>query len=169
MPTDDINLSGFLTDAPMPPYTGAGDWPLLSDWTAVGYGGAVCLEGRVTGHPRLSDGGVIRTSALSRIARDRSWAQTRNTVYALGTPAKQQALPEHIPDILQLVSSPDWDAAVALLMAWTKPRAPLTPLRCREAILELAHLKGHCRRFAAGQPNAMRVRKYVLMVTWSSD
>jgi hypothetical protein len=122
MPADDIDLTQFESDAAMPPVACEGDWPTLNDWTAISYGADICLEGRVHGHPRLPDGGEIRTSAVSRIAKDRTWAKTRNTFYALGVPAPRAAA-EHIPDVLQLICSPDWDAALALLAAWTKPRA----------------------------------------------
>jgi hypothetical protein len=42
------------------------------------------LVGRVTGHPRLSDARVIRTSQLIWLDRNRKWARTWNRIYRLG-------------------------------------------------------------------------------------
>ncbi|MGH7000617.1 MAG: hypothetical protein ACREEA_03850 [Stellaceae bacterium] len=43
------------------------------------------LVGRVFGHLRLRDGARIVSSALVAVAVDCAWAETMNTVYALGT------------------------------------------------------------------------------------
>jgi hypothetical protein len=67
--------------------------PLLESWRAVvmpfkrerGPSPMVLLlAGRVTGHPRLSDGRTIRTSQLIWLDRDRKWARTWNRIYRLG-------------------------------------------------------------------------------------
>jgi hypothetical protein len=42
------------------------------------------LVGRVTGHPRLSDARVIRTSHLIWLDCNRKWARTWNRIYRLG-------------------------------------------------------------------------------------
>ena len=41
------------------------------------------LTGRVSGHPRLADGGFIRTSELIWLDRNRNWARSWNRLYRL--------------------------------------------------------------------------------------
>jgi hypothetical protein len=50
------------------------------------------LVGRVTGHPRLSDGRTVRTSQLIWLDRSLKWARTWNRVYRLGKRANDESI-----------------------------------------------------------------------------
>lgn len=51
-----------------------GSAPRLNRWSAIIDRDAVCLLGRVTGHPRLREGASARTSPVLRIAPAKGWA-----------------------------------------------------------------------------------------------
>lgn len=46
-----------------------------------------CLQGVVSGHPRIPDGSEITTSSLKEIDVKDKKAVTRNTIYTLGEPS----------------------------------------------------------------------------------
>lgn len=48
------------------------------------------LVGRVSGHPRLTDGSTIHTSQLIWLDRKHKWARTWNRVYRLGERANEE-------------------------------------------------------------------------------
>jgi hypothetical protein len=58
--------------------------PLIDRWSAILHRDAVCLIGRVTGHPRLRPGARAITSPLLRIAPAAGWARTWSRTYRLG-------------------------------------------------------------------------------------
>ncbi|MGY0571912.1 DUF6634 family protein [Bradyrhizobium sp. RDM12] len=65
--------------------------PRLEGWALKigrGPGGEyeMALMGRVTGHPRMSDGSQATTTTLIWLDRKHGWARTLNTLYALGEP-----------------------------------------------------------------------------------
>lgn len=68
------------------------------------------LVGRVSGHPRLSDGARIVTSPLVALAADRSWAETINTLYRLGAPG-QGPLPKEWAGRVDLFLRDAWGTA----------------------------------------------------------
>ncbi len=45
------------------------------------------LTGVVTGHPMIPDGHEIRTTAIQEIDLKKGTAQTKNTIYELGSPS----------------------------------------------------------------------------------
>lgn len=68
------------------------------------------LIGLVSGHPRLRDGARIVTSVLVALAADYSWAETMNTVYALGTRG-EGPLPEDWAERLDFLLRDAWGTA----------------------------------------------------------
>ena len=60
----------------------------LDYWSLIVYGKAdtYALQGRVTGHPKLADGGFITTSPIKEINTSENYAITLNTRYELGEP-----------------------------------------------------------------------------------
>jgi len=58
--------------------------PRIDRWSAILHRDAVCLLGRVTGHPRLRPGARAITSPLLRIAPAAGWARTWSRTYRLG-------------------------------------------------------------------------------------
>jgi hypothetical protein len=60
--------------------------PTLENWSLATVA-AVCLEGRVSGHPKLGDDRLIRTSDLWLVNEDDRWARTLSRFYRLGKPA----------------------------------------------------------------------------------
>lgn len=80
----DLRLVAHLGELPPERLSGA---PLLENWRFFPVP-AICLEGKVTGHPELTDNHVIRTSDVWLIAEDEHWARTVSRFYRLGRPAK---------------------------------------------------------------------------------
>lgn len=68
------------------------------------------LVGRVSGHPRLRDGARIVSSALVGLATDCSWAETMNTVYALGARG-EGPLPEEWAEHVDFFLREAWGTA----------------------------------------------------------
>jgi len=58
--------------------------PRIDRWSAILHRDAVCLIGRVTGHPRLREGARATTSPILRIAPAAGWARTWSRTYRLG-------------------------------------------------------------------------------------
>lgn len=83
----------------------------LDEWRIIRVReGARHLVGHVSGHPRLRDGARIVTSALVALAADCSWAETMNTVYALGTRG-EGPLPEDWAERLDFLLRNGWGTA----------------------------------------------------------
>jgi len=77
----------------------------LEEWRIIRVReGTSHLVGRVSGHERLRDGARIVSSALVAVAGDRTWAETMNTVYALGNPGEgplSEEWAKHVDHFLQ--------------------------------------------------------------------
>lgn len=67
------------------------EMPTLDQWKVLPYvtRDGSCLSGYVKGHPRVPDGTFVETSTLQWIKPDLRLAQTRNTLYRLLEPAKE--------------------------------------------------------------------------------
>ncbi|PZQ19259.1 MAG: hypothetical protein DI565_02475 [Ancylobacter novellus] len=63
------------------------DAPALDHWRLVRDEESAFLIGIVTGHPRIADGRLTRTSQLVAMNRGRTWARTLSRFYRLYAPA----------------------------------------------------------------------------------
>jgi len=62
---------------------------LIDEWRIIDVReGTLHLVGVVHSHNRIREGGRVVTSRILVIADDRSWAETENTLYKLGTPGR---------------------------------------------------------------------------------
>ena len=71
-------------DGDAPDLSGA---PALDDWKVVCDGENAFLVGVVSGHPRIQDGRMTRTSLLVAMNRGKTWARTLSRFYRLYAPA----------------------------------------------------------------------------------
>src|SRR5215212_2757364 len=102
----DIDLTPFESDDQVPSDLSASS-PLLDEWVAYVRDGAICLAGRVKIHSRLGSN-QIATAPLRAIGRDRKWARTNHTLYALGRRAGEQPA---IPLIVRMACCDNWVVA----------------------------------------------------------
>ncbi len=58
--------------------------PRLENWVRYG----TFFMGNVYNHLSFADGSLVRTSRCHAFSIEERWLETRNTRYALGTPAK---------------------------------------------------------------------------------
>ena len=76
--------AGYLRDHGAPSERMLAAAPILDDWSTA-LTPTTCLVGRVSGHPRLGDRPLIRTSDLVAIDPAARWARTASRFYRLGT------------------------------------------------------------------------------------
>lgn len=79
--------SAFLASDRDPPDEVLQAAPLLDAWYKVHHPNTdkgYCLCGHVSGHPELSDGRLIRTSAVAKLDSRGRWARTVSRFYRLG-------------------------------------------------------------------------------------
>lgn len=60
--------------------------PHVEDWRLPVIQGEVCLEGMVSGHPEIPDGGGLRTAPLIQLNTELGIGVTNNYSYTLGEP-----------------------------------------------------------------------------------
>ncbi len=62
------------------------DAPVIEGWSTAPYQ-AICLSGRVSGHPTIRSGPLV-SSQVYMLDPDRRWARTLSRFYRLGTPSE---------------------------------------------------------------------------------
>lgn len=62
----------------------------IENWSETVFRGENCLHGEVFDHPRIRPGTPVFISLLLSIDKKQNVAETRNSIYILGTPKVEQ-------------------------------------------------------------------------------